>query len=622
MLGRYLVIFTPITTALIFCVPSTSVCQSSSHVRNSQHAKAQTVGTRNPQSHCGSAKTILGNIIDVELAAEPASRKYGVDPALLLALFWYESKWDPGVKGCSGERGLGQFMPATVKTLGIQNVHDIKESSEKGAQYLHYLLNEYSKDSDSVGLALAAWNVGERDVNTCSRRNKFNVIIHQGSTKPCVPPDEWYKTNRPTTYVKTVKGYLSVTQKLVDYLDTAGDPSKASLTLQRQADLEAAFGKITVRDRTIASLNAQINAFTEQIASLKSQLKAENSREAAIRAQQQIAHDSARIGSQIDRLAQSDPSSANDANILHRNLHSATSSVLRWTTKAFTLSPQFSSREIVQFELGERWNVEIEASWQGDTRLALILNGPCGGGAYARKDGGSPLLVEYPVTPEDLVCGNEWRASIVNFSGKGPVSGFVRVITPDTSLSEPEGAFLRSSTAPSARGPIKGSEDPHQEEECVSFDPARVEAVQSCPRCPYDVEEPGKAPLEVFSSAEESRKAIDTIKYYSLNRKCFVGGPTARYPMKYYLSEGASAAPSGAFPGEDAVPISPENLIILYRPLLKANIWWVIDDRSSYLAFENETDAQKAIRIIKKYGFRFQCFVDRPQRNAMMYFRK
>jgi PEGA domain len=102
-------------------------------------------------------------------------------------------------------------------------------------------------------------------------------------------------------------------------------------------------------------------------------------------------------------------------------------------TKSFALSDAFGSREIVQFQVAQPGRIVLEAHWAGNTPLALILNGPGRGGAYARKDGVSPLTVEYFVTSQDISSGNGWRASIVNFSRQGPVTGTLSVTTTGSS---------------------------------------------------------------------------------------------------------------------------------------------------------------------------------------------
>jgi hypothetical protein len=106
-------------------------------------------------------------------------------------------------------------------------------------------------------------------------------------------------------------------------------------------------------------------------------------------------------------------------------------------SKTFALSEVFGAREVIQFQVTQPGKIALDAFWGGNTRLALILNGPGKVGAYARKDGTSPLGLEYQETAQDLNRGDQWRASIVNFSRVGPITGTLRVTIPATTSGAP-----------------------------------------------------------------------------------------------------------------------------------------------------------------------------------------
>ena len=125
----------------------------------------------------------------------------------------------------------------------------------------------------------------------------------------------------------------------------------------------------------------------------------------------------------------------------------------------------------------------------------------------------------------------------------------------------------------------------------------------------------GSSSLLNFEANEAGANlAVNIIKFYAMDRMCFVGRPNA--PMMYCLSSGSS--PSGGFPGEDCIGLNPANVTV-------QNIsgrWTVVDGSSYLINFEGEQEeANTAVAIIKKYGFTRMCFVARP--NApMIYFRK
>lgn len=102
-----------------------------------------------------------------------AARKYGVDPALIKAVVWRESKFDPHARGTKGEMGLMQIMENTgLEWAGAQRVplsgnsllFDSTKNVDCGAWYLRKLLARYSQVDDPEPFALADYNAGRGNV--------------------------------------------------------------------------------------------------------------------------------------------------------------------------------------------------------------------------------------------------------------------------------------------------------------------------------------------------------------------------------------------------------------------------------------------------------------------------
>jgi hypothetical protein len=90
----------------------------------------------------------------------------------------------------------------------------------------------------------------------------------------------------------------------------------------------------------------------------------------------------------------------------------------------FHVISAFGNRDRYQLTLTQAGRLKLRAVWKGTAQtLALILNGPGQTGYYARKDGRSPLEIDFQLTPELLRRGNKWQVSIINFSRQGSAEG-------------------------------------------------------------------------------------------------------------------------------------------------------------------------------------------------------
>ncbi len=100
------------------------------------------------------ARTILA-------AISVLARRNRLDPALVEAVAWAESRLHPDAVSAKGAVGVMQLMPATAAQMGI-DAHDWRTNVAGGAALLARLLRRY--DNDLVK-ALAAYNAGTAAVD-------------------------------------------------------------------------------------------------------------------------------------------------------------------------------------------------------------------------------------------------------------------------------------------------------------------------------------------------------------------------------------------------------------------------------------------------------------------------
>ena len=86
---------------------------------------------------------------------EKAATDAGLDPRLLAAMVWQESRFQEDAVSRSGAIGLAQLMPGTAAGLDVDPWDPI-QNLEGGARYLAWTIEEFG----SVELGLAAYNAG------------------------------------------------------------------------------------------------------------------------------------------------------------------------------------------------------------------------------------------------------------------------------------------------------------------------------------------------------------------------------------------------------------------------------------------------------------------------------
>jgi soluble lytic murein transglycosylase len=105
------------------------------------------------------------------------ARNYDLDPALLAAVIYQESKFKADARSSSGAVGLMQLLPATAMGIAertggrrfrVDDLLNPEINIRYGSWYLRHLLDKYGDEET----ALAAYNAGQTNVDTWRREGR------------------------------------------------------------------------------------------------------------------------------------------------------------------------------------------------------------------------------------------------------------------------------------------------------------------------------------------------------------------------------------------------------------------------------------------------------------------
>jgi soluble lytic murein transglycosylase len=105
------------------------------------------------------------------------AENYRLDAALLAAVVYQESKFDPDARSDAGAVGLMQLRPDTARGIALRtggskfrvdDLNDPEINVRYGSWYLRHLLDKY----DDERLALAAFNAGQGNVDRWRKEGK------------------------------------------------------------------------------------------------------------------------------------------------------------------------------------------------------------------------------------------------------------------------------------------------------------------------------------------------------------------------------------------------------------------------------------------------------------------
>ncbi len=160
-----------------------------------------------------------------EKTIKKAAARHGFDWRLIAAQIYQESHFDPLARSHADAHGLMQLLPATAKSVGVENVFDPKQNIAGGVKYLGKLYNFFDKaeGEDRLLISLATYNVGHGhvfDARQLARKqgldpNKWASIR---ATLPLLSKKEYYKNAKygycrggePLRYIRRISLYYDI----------------------------------------------------------------------------------------------------------------------------------------------------------------------------------------------------------------------------------------------------------------------------------------------------------------------------------------------------------------------------------------------------------------------------
>ena len=185
--------------------------------------------------------------------------QYELDPLMIMAQAYQESRLREKAKSHVGARGIMQLMPATAKEMNVGSIHNTDSNIHAGVKYHkllkdHYFSDENIENSDRTLFIFAGYNAGP------NRINKFRKL----AKKRGLNPNKWFGNVEVIAAEKIGRETVQYIQNIYNYY-----VAYTMMNIQSEAKLRAKISMFNeVKDKKDSELSKKEIAIKQELALL------------------------------------------------------------------------------------------------------------------------------------------------------------------------------------------------------------------------------------------------------------------------------------------------------------------------------------------------------------------
>jgi len=187
------------------------------------------------------------------------AEQYELDPLMLMAQAYQESRLREKAESHVGARGIMQLMPATAREMNVGSIHNTDSNIHAGVKYSKLLKDHYFKDeniakADRTLFVFAGYNAGP------NRINKFRRL----AKKRGLNPNKWFGNVEVIAAEKIGRETVQYIQNIYNYY-----VAYTMMNIQREAKLRAKIALFNdIKDKKRSDLSAKEKEIREELALL------------------------------------------------------------------------------------------------------------------------------------------------------------------------------------------------------------------------------------------------------------------------------------------------------------------------------------------------------------------